>query len=64
MKLIKFINVCLFVCLFVIPLFSLDKKGYINFVLVGLSSNCLSVCPSVTFLVNASPPKLLDFVAE
>ena len=48
------------------PLFSLEKKGYINFVSksVRRPSVCPSVrpCvrPSVTFLVNVSPPKPLE----
>ena len=44
--------------LFVIPAFFFRKKGYINFV----SKSVLrpSVRPSVTFLVNVSPPKTLE----
>ena len=43
----------------VIPAFLFRKKGYINFVpkSVRRPSVCLSVRPSVTFLVNVSPPK-------
>ena len=58
----------------VIPAFFFRKKGYINFCnKVSPSSVCpsvrLCVRVSVTFLVNISPPKLLDvatsnFVAE
>ena len=38
------------------------KKGYINFVSksVRLPSVCSCVRPSVMFLVNLSPPKLLE----
>ena len=35
---------------FVIPAFFFRKKGYINFVSKSVR------CPSVTFLVNVSPP--------
>ena len=50
--------------------FFLKKKGYINF--VPKSVRCPSVCPSVrayvrpsvTFLVNVSPPKLLDLATS
>ena len=52
----------------VIPAFFFRKKGYINFC---QSRSVVSPCvrPSVTFLVNVSPPKRLDiatsnFVAE
>ena len=50
----------------IIPAFFFRKKGYINFVSksVRRPSVCLSVrpCvrPSVTFLVNVSPPKPLE----
>ena len=46
----------------IIPAFFFRKKGYINF--VSKSVRCpsvrLSVRPSVTFLVNVSPPKPLE----
>ena len=42
----------------VIPAFFFRKKGYINF--VSKSVRRPSVCPSVTFLVNVSPPKPLE----
>ena len=42
----------------IIPAFFFKKKGYINF--VPKSVGRPSVCLSVTFLVNGSPPKLLD----
>ena len=50
--------------LFLYPLYSLDKKG----ILISYQSQSV-VHPSVTFLVNVSPPKPLDvatsnFVAE
>ena len=46
----------------IIPAFFFRKKGYINFVpnSVRRPSVCPSVRPSVTFLVNASPPKPSD----
>ena len=43
---------------FVIPAFFFRKKGYINF--VSKSVRRPSVRPSVTFLVNVSPPKPLE----
>ena len=43
------------------PLFSLEKKGYINFVSKSVR---LSVRPSVTFLVNVSSPKSLEVVTS
>ena len=44
--------------MFLYPLFSLEKKGYINF--VSKSVRRPSVCASVTFLVNVPPPKPLE----
>ena len=46
----------------IIPAFFVRKKGYINFVSksVRLPSVRPSVRPSVTFLVNVSPPKPLE----
>ena len=41
------------------PLFSLEKKG-ILILCQSRSVVRLSVCPSVTFLVNVSPPKPLE----
>ena len=47
---------------FVIPAFLFRKKGYINFVPKSIRrlSVCPSVRPSVTFLVDESPPQSLD----
>ena len=49
---------------FLYPLFSLEKREYEFRVKVGPSfvrrSVCPSVRPSVTFLVNVSPPKPLE----
>ena len=42
----------------VIPAFFFRKKGYINFVSKSVRRPC--VRPSVTFLVNVSPPKRLE----
>ena len=44
------------------PLFSLEKKGYINFVSKSVRRPSVRsyVRPSVTFLVNVSPPKPLE----
>ena len=47
-----------FVTIFCYTLILLRKKGYINF--VSKSVRRPSVCPSVTFLVNVSPPKPLE----
>ena len=45
--------------LIIIPIFFfLEKKGYINFVFKSVRRP--SVRPSVTFLVNVSPPKPLE----
>ena len=40
------------------PLFSLEKKGIL------ISYQSLSIRESVRFLVNVSPPKLLDIVTS
>ena len=50
----------------IIPAFSLEKKGYINFVSksVRRPSVRLAVSPSVTFLVNVYPPKPLEVAAS
>ena len=44
--------------LVIIPAFFFRKKGYINFVSKSVRRPC--VRPSVTFLVNVSPPKPLE----
>ena len=55
-----------FFCSVIIPAFFFRKKGYINFVSKSVRrpsvrlSVRLSVRPSVTFLVNVSPPKPLE----
>ena len=48
----------LFHCFFVIPAFFFRQKGYINFVPKSVRH------PSVTFLVNVSPPKPLGEVTS
>ena len=48
---------------FLYPLFSLEKRVYLIRTKVGLSSVCLSVHASATFLVNTSP-KLLGLTTS
>ena len=45
-----------------IPAFFFRKKGYINFVSKSVRRPSVRPCvrPSVTFLVNVSPPKPLE----
>ena len=47
---------------FIIPAFFFRKKGYINFVSKSVRRPSVRPCvrPSVTFLVNVSPPKPLE----
>ena len=52
---------CLLKRLLLYPLFSLEKTGYINFLSKSVRLSVRAcVRPSVTFLVNVSPPKPLE----